>query len=97
MTVIAYGFSMDDDECTSGSFDIEVWSTGSNTDDNTFIFEQNIATGLTDEAHNDNNLNVDIGGNQYTMWGIENNCPPGSNDIDDFNIIIYFKWRHDQP
>ena len=24
-TVIAHGFSMDDDRCTSGSFDIELW------------------------------------------------------------------------
>jgi len=97
MTLISYGFSMDDDECSSGSFDVEMWSTGSNTDDDTFVFEDNIATGLTGQAHNDNNLDVDIDGNQYVLWGIDNNCGGGGSDIDDYNIIIYFKWRHDQP
>lgn len=94
-TVIAYGLSMDNDDCGAGSYDIEVWSTGDNADDNNYAFEDNIAVGLNGEAHNDNNLDVDIGGNQYTIWGIDNNCPAGGSDIDDYNIIIYFKWRHD--
>lgn len=92
MTVTGYGFSEDNDACTSGSFDVEVWSTGSNADDNNFTFEADLATGLTGEAHNSNSLNVDIAGDQYTLWGLDNNCGQG---IDDWNVVIYFRYRHD--
>lgn len=91
MTITAYGFSADNDACTSGSFDLEVWTTNSNTQDNTYSYEADIATVLTGEAHNANNLNVDIGGNQYILWGIDNNC---GQSIDDWNLVIYYRWRH---
>ena len=92
VTVTGYGFSEDNDACTSGSFDLEIWGTSSNSDDNTYAFEADLATGLTGEAHNSNVLNVDIAGDQYTVWGIDNNCGQG---IDDWNLVIYYRYRHD--
>ncbi len=97
-TIIAVGFSVEDTECTAGgSFDLEFWSTGSNAVDEPYTLEQEIVTGLSStQVYNDNNLNVDIDGDQYTLWGIENNCAGGI-DIEDWNMIIYLKWRHDNP
>lgn len=92
ITITGYGFSTDNDDCTSGSFDVEVWSTGANNDDDNYTLEQEIDTGLTGQAHNANNLNVDIAGDQYILWGIDNNCGQG---ITDWNVILYFKYRHD--
>ncbi|MBD3329996.1 hypothetical protein GF354_00525 [Candidatus Peregrinibacteria bacterium] len=92
MTITGYGFSADDDGCDTGSFDIEVWSTGSNVNDNSYTLESTVATGLTGEAHNAGNLNVNVAGNQYINFGVDNNC--GQN-WDDFNVILYYKWRHD--
>ena len=94
MTVISYGFSEDNDACTSGSFDVELWSTGANNDDNNYVLEQEIDTVLTGQAENANDLDIDIDGDQYTLWGIDNNC---GQTIDDWNMIIYFKWHHDDP
>jgi len=97
-TIIAVGFSVEDTECTAGgSFDLEFWSTGSNAVDEPYTLEQEIVTGLSStQVYNDNNLNVDIDGDQYTLWGIDNNCAGGI-DIEDWNMIIYLKWRHDNP
>ena len=92
ITITAYGFSADNDACTSGSFDIEVISTGSNTDDNNYTWEADVATGLSGEAENGAGISVDLQGNEYIIFGMDNNCGQG---IDDFNIIIYFKYRHD--
>ncbi len=97
MTVTAYGFSMDDDECSSGSFDVEIWGSNSSLTDEPMVQLAEVATGLTDDSHSDNNRNVDIEGNQYIMFGVDNNCLGGGDDIDDYNIILYFKWRHDNP
>jgi hypothetical protein len=91
-TVIAYGFSEDNDACLTGAgIDIEIWNTGSSANDNAYALEQTIASGLTGQAHNANNLDVDILGNDYKLWGIDNNCGEA---MDDFNIILYLKWRH---
>ncbi len=92
MTITGYGFSNDSDDCTSGSFDLEVWGTGSNNDDTSFSLEQTIASNLSDQTENAKNLNLDIAGDQYIMWGIDNNC---GQDIDDWNAILYYRWRHD--
>jgi len=97
MTVTAYGFSSDGDGCSAGpGFAIEVWSTGSNVLDQPVAHEQDIASGLTGQAHNSNNLNVDVAGDQYTAWGIDNDCT-GGGGMNDYNVVIYYKWRHDQP
>ena len=92
ITITGYGFSEDNDACTTGTFDLEVWSTGSFADDNTYTFEANVATGLTGEAHNSNALNVDVAGSQYILWGLDNNCGQA---IDDWNAVLYFRNRHD--
>jgi len=89
ITITGYGFSEDNDACTSGSFDLEVWGTESSTDDNNYKLQAEVATGLTGQAHNSNSSNVDIKGGQYILWGIDNNC--GQN-IDDWNLILYYRW-----
>ncbi|MBN2087194.1 hypothetical protein JW758_02500 [Candidatus Peregrinibacteria bacterium] len=92
ITITGYGFSQDDDSCTSGSFDLEIWSTGSASDDDGYTLEQTLASGLTDEIYNANGLNVNLAGNQYTLWGIDNNCGQG---MDDWNMVVYYRYRHD--
>ncbi|MBU0667656.1 hypothetical protein KJ951_03730 [Patescibacteria group bacterium] len=91
ITITGYGFSEDNDACSSGSFDLEVWSTGSASNDNDFSFESNIAAGLTGEVHNSNALNVNVNGGQYILWGVDNNC---SSAMDDWNLVIYYRYRH---
>jgi len=91
VTITGYGFSEDNDACTSGSFDLEVWSTGSDSNDNNYTLESTVASGLTGQAHNSNSLNVDLAGNEYILWGIDNNCGQA---IDDWNMIIYYRARH---
>lgn len=91
MTVTGVGFSEDNDACTSGSFDLEIWGTNSTVDDTSYTLQQEILTGLVGEAENSNTLNVDISGPQYLNWGLDNNC--GQN-IDDWNMIIYYRWMH---
>lgn len=92
ITVTGVGFSQDNDACTSGSFDLEVWSTGSNVDDNTYALEATISSALTAETHNAGGLNIDVAGDQYIIWGIDNNC---GQSIDDWNMVLYFRHRHD--
>lgn len=98
-TIISVGWAVDDNECTGGgSFDLEFWSTGSNLVDEPYTLEQEIVTGLSStQVYNDNNLNIDINGDQYTLWGIDNNCTGGNSDMDDWNMIIYLKWHHADP
>ncbi len=92
ITITGYGFSSDNDGCTAGSFDVEVWGTGSNVDDNNYTLQTEVATGLTGEAHNANNLNLDLTGDQYILWGLDNNCTAGT--MDDWAVILYYKNRH---
>ena len=94
MTLVAFGVSIDSaGDCGGGTFDFELWGTSSSTDDNNYALVAQVE-GNSGETANDNNLNIDVDGNQYTLWGLENNC---GNDINDFNAIFYIKWRHDQP
>jgi len=92
ITITGYGFTQKDDTCISGSFDIEVWSTGSSSNDETYSLDQVIASGLTGEAENSTGLNIDINGGQYIRLGIDNNC---SSSIKRWSAIFYYKERHD--
>jgi len=96
MTIIAYGTSQDDDTCSSGSYDIELWGTGVNNDDSTPVLGNGvvIVNGLTGDESNDLNLDLDVTGDQYILWGYDNNC---GQSMDDFNINFFAKWRHDNP
>ena len=94
-TIIGYGFSSDDDDACGGPqrFDIEVWSSADNLDDEPMALEAEVAQSDGNPS-NANNLNIDLIGNNYIIWGIDNNCPQS---MDDFAIILYLKWRHDNP
>ena len=94
MTITAYGFSQDGNDCGSGSFDVELWSSGSGTDDDPQVLDQKLDTLLTGPVEGRGDLNVDIDGPNFMTWGIENNCGGG---INDWNMVIYWKWRHDNP
>jgi hypothetical protein len=91
ITITGYGFSADNDACTTGSFDVEVWDSAGAADDNTYALGATVAAGLSGEAHNSSTLNIDLAGNQYIIWGLDNNC--GQN-IDDYNVILYYRYRH---
>jgi hypothetical protein len=92
-TIVGFGFSHDEGSCGSGSYDVEVWGTGSGSNDN--IGSSTLGNGATLgtgtlETLNSNSLDLDIAGDQYISWGLDNNC---SNDIDDFVISLYLRWR----
>jgi len=95
-TITAYGFSKDaDTECGAGeSFDVELWGSGADNDD-TQAFITTLATILNDQdTDNNNSLDIDLD-DQYISLGINNNN--GCGNIDEWNTILYMKWRHDQP
>jgi len=94
-TIISYGFSLDAaTDCNAGAspnYDLQFWGTESSTNDNAYNLLTEFQSGLTGETNN-GNLDVDIAGQQYTLWGVENNCNEGMND---WNLVLYIKWRHD--
>ncbi len=92
ITITGFGYSSQSDYCTSGSFDVEVWGTGSNSENESISHKVTVASGLNNKAHNSKTLNLDLDGNQYIKWGLDNNC---GQTIADFNIILYYRLRHD--
>jgi len=97
ITITAYSFSSEFDECDTGSMDAEIWGSNSAATDEPMVFLAEIATGFNDDEDSDNALSVDVNGNQYVIWGIDNNCGGSSTNLDDFNVVIYFKWHHADP
>jgi len=91
-TVVAWGFSSDDDNCAA-TLDLEVWSSGTNANDEPLALEVSVAT-IDGSPQNANDANADIDGDQYILWGLDNNCGGG---VDDWNLVLYAKWRHDNP
>jgi len=95
MTIVAYGWSNDGDDCTgAGTVDIEVWGSGTDTADSPMTLADGAVVATVPGTQSANDADVDIAGNQYIMFGIDENCP-GS--VNDFHLILYAKWRHDQP
>ncbi len=96
MTVIGWGFSSADDTCGT-TWDLEVWGSGSDTADSPLSLANGgeVATGLDGSPQTADDADFDMDGNQYVLWGVDNNCGGGS--IIDWNAILYVKWRHDQP
>jgi len=99
MTVVAWGFSDDDTGLPcggGGTFDLEVWGSGSPLVDQPLTLANGvvIAAGLNDDAQNGINTNIDLDGNQYIIWGLDNDC---NASITDWNMIFYTKWRHADP
>ena len=94
MTITGFGFSAEDDDCTTVSFDIEIFGSGANNDDNTFSLANGttVSAGETGETANATNLDLDVDGDQYIMWGLDNNC---GQTINDWNVVLYARWRHD--
>jgi hypothetical protein len=95
MTVVAFGFSKDVDECVSGSFDVEIWgSQSANLDHNYYLGGGGqLAVDQTGQRASSSTLDLDIPGNQYLIWGVDNSTPGCSTSIGDYNIVIYAKWR----
>jgi len=98
-TIISYGFSQSVNQCGGGAdtFDVEVIGSavgGATDEPQAFILD--LATGLATDNDNNDNLNLDIDGNRYINLGIDNNCG-GGEDVNDYLIIIYTKWHHDDP
>jgi len=94
MTIISYALSMVDDDCDTFDFNIQLGGTESNLVDEPYINITNIAFGLTGEMDVNDNLDIDVNGTQFIIWGIDNNC---GQTLDDFVITFYSKWHHDDP
>jgi len=95
MTVVQWGFSSDTDNC-SATMELEIFGSGTDLDDQPMsLANGGVLATLDGTPQNDNNADFEIDGGQYTLWGIDNNC--GNHALDDYNIILYLKWRHDNP
>lgn len=92
--ITGYGFSTDDDSACrrGGNFDIEAWGSRNSANDNIYLLETNVASNLTGEANSASNLAVPVAGDQYVLLGLNNNC---RSSIDDWNLVIYYRWRHE--
>jgi hypothetical protein len=96
-TIVSWGSSIDDQsECVSGSYDVLVcWSPGPMQDD-VYSIEDCVRIGVnqTTDAANGLDLRVDIPGNRYIIWGLENNCN-GGGSVNGMNIHLNIKYRMD--
>lgn len=94
-TIIGFGYSESGGpDCTTGSFDLEVWGSGNLANDNTGTYIGDLTSGHVNiDQLTDLTIDLDIDA-QYIKWGIDNNC--GQN-INQYIMGIFFKWRHDQP
>jgi len=92
VTITAYGFSSDDDNCAA-TLDLEVWGTGTNLNDEPFALQSTLTT-FDGSPTNARGVDIDIDGNQYIIWGIDNNC---GGTVDDWNMNMLVKIRHDNP
>lgn len=90
IVIVGYGFSELNTYCTTGSFDIEVWSSTGANDDNNYSLASEIATGLQGQVNHGTNLNKPISGNRYILWGLDNNC---SQSMPDWNVILYYRVK----
>src|SRR3972149_893975 len=98
VTITGYSFSMANAlTCTGAGFDIEIWGSQSVANDSPMVFLAEIASGLSEDDENGSNLDIDLDGDEYMLWGIDNNCANGAGDILNYNIMIFFKERHDNP
>ena len=98
-TVTGYGFSSDDDDCPgANTMDVEIWSSGAISAplfDEPMALRSTLAT-IDGQPTSANNLDANLRGDEYIIWGLDANCG-GVAAVDDFNIILYLKWRHDNP
>lgn len=92
ITITGYSYAAEGDDCETGDFDVEVWSTGSNTNNTHYTLEKSLARNLNGAIDNAANLNIDIGGNQHILFGLDNNC---GEKIDDWSVELLYRWRHD--
>lgn len=93
-TITGIGFSQDNDACSSGSLNLEIWGTGTIANDNNYSLASTVISGITAENYASNSLSSNLNGGQYIIWGIDNNC---GQDIDDWNMVIYFRYHHPDP
>lgn len=79
-------------KCEGGleNYSVQVWGGQNSTDHSNYNITAEIR-GLFRESENDNNLSIDIPGDRYIMWGIENNC---EDSIEAFNVALYYRYRH---
>ena len=107
-TVISWGVSIDDEEeCTSGSFDTVICLTTGPTVDDGYALSNctTLGSGLTSDAENDLGLRIEVPGNRYVIWGLNNNCsqsqggnnPNGAGSISSANLHLLIKYRHIVP
>ncbi len=94
-TIIGFGYSeAGGPDCTSGSFDLEVWGSGDLLNDNTVNYIGDLVSGQVNiDQLTDLTTDLDID-DQYIKWGIDNNCGQG---INQWIMGIFFKWHHDDP
>lgn len=67
MTITAYAYSQDGPDCSGGTFDVEIWETQSRLVDEPYVFLVDLASGLTGEVDNNDNLNIDVDGENYLI------------------------------
>lgn len=95
ITITAYGISIDSrGECKNGYYDSYVcWSSESQLDDD---YDKDnrcvkLTSGNQDDTVSERNLRIDVPGNRYIIWGLDNKC---TSTLSDWNMIVYYKQRY---
>lgn len=98
-TVITYSVSWEDLTCTSGSYDVEIWGSGSGSDDENYFFVNggDIATGFIADAISGTDANLDVPGDQFILYGVDFNCPTFTGSPTDWAMNMFLRWHHDDP
>jgi len=97
-TIVGYSFSsLAQGACSGvpGTFAVEIWGAGvGGTADSPQSFIADVAPGLIDDESGSGSINVDVQGDRFINYGLDNDCGVG---IDDFVILLNLKWHHDDP
>jgi len=98
-TIIAYAVSWEDFDCTTGTYDLEIWGSGSGSDDENYFFANggDIATGFIADAVSGTDANLDVPGDQFFLYGVDNNCSADNGSPEDWAMNIFLRWHHDDP
>jgi len=100
-TIFHWGVSIDDQsECLTGFYNVMVcWSSGPLVDDDYDLANCTyVATNQTSDASSGLNLRVEVPGNRFIIWGLENFCnDEGGQSIIDWNVHLLVKYRAANP
>ena len=89
------GFASIDPSCTgSGTFDVRICDTANST---IILYDESrcetLLSGLSStNAEHSNSIAVQVPGDVYITWGINNSCINPGDGVDEWNVNFYYRW-----